>query len=146
MTVFYCARCSRALTPDLAALPAMPTPPNDPIRPNGQDVAPSTVPRGRYAIESEEDTVSMRRHGHDKALRHSTGQNHAPVVIHPEDATSLEYLPGLANAVGCCGPDGTHGPNQACPCGTTLATLTADCMGPYELRLDPLRVFALDDN
>ncbi|GAA2599074.1 hypothetical protein GCM10010435_93180 [Winogradskya consettensis] len=145
MTVFYCARCSRALTPDLTALPAMPETPDDPIRPKGQDVAPSTVPLGHYATESEEDAVSLRRHGHDKALRHSGGRRHALVVIHPEDAPALEYLPGFANAVGCCGPDGTHGPNQACPCGTPLATLTADCMGPYELRLDPLRVFAFDN-
>ncbi|MEV6674364.1 hypothetical protein [Streptomyces sp. NPDC051162] len=31
---------------------------------------------------------------------------------------------------------------MACACGALVATLVADCMGPYELRLDPVRVYA----
>lgn len=31
---------------------------------------------------------------------------------------------------------------MACRCGTRVATLTADCMGPHELHLDPLRTYA----
>ncbi|WP_243869943.1 hypothetical protein [Streptomyces liangshanensis] len=30
---------------------------------------------------------------------------------------------------------------MACGCGTLVATLVADCMGPYELHLDPVRVY-----
>jgi len=45
---------------------------------------------------------------------------------------------------GCCGPTGTDGLNRACACGARVATLAADCFGPYELHLDPVRVYPFD--
>lgn len=67
------------------------------------------------------------------------------VVIHPEDAPTLQPFIQGDNNLGCCGPTGAHGPNRACPCGSRLATLAADCMGPCELHLDPVRVYAWND-
>ncbi|GGJ72353.1 hypothetical protein GCM10010121_098690 [Streptomyces brasiliensis] len=72
----------------------------------------------------------------------SAGQRDS-VVVHPDD-----FLPCLApvtcgdNWTGCCGSPGAHGPNLACACGSRLATWAADCLGPNELRLDPVRVYA----
>ncbi|MFE3598388.1 hypothetical protein [Streptomyces sp. NPDC059142] len=35
-----------------------------------------------------------------------------------------------------------EGLNRACPCGAPVATLAADCFGPFELHLDPVRTYA----
>ncbi|MFF9908971.1 hypothetical protein [Streptomyces sp. NPDC013457] len=64
------------------------------------------------------------------------------VLMHPEDALDLQPLPNGENSTGCCGPTGNEGLNRACPCGATVATLAADCFGPYELHLDPVRTYA----
>ncbi|WP_432010506.1 hypothetical protein [Streptomyces cucumeris] len=127
MTVFYCCHCAYELTPDLVALPAVPeAPTDDRDRDRKTGLAPSTVPRGHYAVAPGD------------------GDARGPVVMHPEDAPALRPLPGGENAAGCCGPTGREGPNRACPCGVRLATLAADCLGPYELRVDPVRSYAFD--
>ncbi|RKN60008.1 hypothetical protein D7231_33725 [Streptomyces klenkii] len=63
-------------------------------------------------------------------------------MVHPKDAPDLHLTGPLSIHQGCCGPLGTGGRNMACPCGALVATLAADCMGPHELHLDPLRVYA----
>ncbi|PWK70496.1 hypothetical protein BCL76_105451 [Streptomyces sp. CG 926] len=159
MTVFHCSACGHALTPDLTALPAVPTVPDlDLARPEGARKAPPTVPRGSYAIETEpwgapfvpqedqDDPVPSQPRGLCRAVGdHGFVISAGPrdtIVVHPEDASVLQPLPGWANSTGCCGPEGTEGPNRACPCGARIATLAADCTGPYELHLDPLRTRA----
>lgn len=158
MTVFLCAKCSHELTPELTALPAVPEGPADDARKRGAHLAPSTVPRGHYAIEPEpwgtpfvrqkdqKNPVECQPRGgcwaDQEGFLVSAGPRNT-VVIHPDDAPSLQALPGRVS-VGCCGPAGRYGPNHACACGLALATLAADCMGPYELHLDPLRVYPLD--
>lgn len=64
------------------------------------------------------------------------------VVVHPDDVRHLRVAAPSSAHWGCCGPRGTDGRNMACGCGTLVATLVADCMGPHELRLDPVRVYA----
>lgn len=66
------------------------------------------------------------------------------VVVHPDDVPDLLPLPQWENSTGCCGPNGTEGPNRACPCGARIATLAADCFGPYEVHLDPVRTYPFD--
>ena len=68
------------------------------------------------------------------------------VVVHPDDAPELLPLPGWENSSGCCGPLGIDGLNRACPCGARVATLAGDCVGPYELHLDPVRTYAFDSD
>ncbi|GAA0240520.1 hypothetical protein GCM10009539_27280 [Cryptosporangium japonicum] len=68
------------------------------------------------------------------------------MVVHPNDVAGLRPLPDYANTSGCCGPRGTEGPNRACLCGTPVATLAADCFGPHEVHLDPVRVHASDSD
>ncbi|MFF0627184.1 hypothetical protein [Streptomyces sp. NPDC004296] len=64
------------------------------------------------------------------------------MLVHPDAAAGLQPLPNWENSNGCCGPTGDEGLNRACPCGAPVATLAADCFGPYELHLDPVRTYA----
>lgn len=159
MTIFLCARCSIELTPDLTRLRGIPEVADDYGRERGQHLAASTVPQGTYAIEPEpwgapfidsrdrENPVPCQPRGlawlAPGGYLVSAGPRNT-VVIHPDDAPLLRPLPGFKNSSGCCGPGGTRGPNRACPCGTVVATLAADCLGPFELHLDPMRMFPLN--
>ncbi|MFH7594528.1 hypothetical protein WDV06_05405 [Streptomyces racemochromogenes] len=151
MTVFSCAACGTELTPDLRELPGVPD-----VRGHDGRGAPSTVPRGRYAVDPEPWGAPFTAPGTAAA---SVPTDRAPlmppgmtdmvptgprnsVIVHPEDVPGLRLSGSLGIHRGCCGPLGTGGPNMACACGTRVATLAADCMGPHELRLDPVRTHA----
>lgn len=160
MTVFYCAKCGVALTRDLLALPSVPEV-ADPDHGRDPDSgrARSTVPCGRYAIDPGpwgapfvpvgEFRRDVRGTGRellraDSGITRSAGWRDS-VVVHPDDVLPrLESFAFGTNWLGCCGPTGAHGPNLACMCGSRLATWAADCLGPNELHLDPIRVYAWD--
>ncbi|MFJ5850867.1 hypothetical protein [Streptomyces sp. NPDC092903] len=160
MTVFYCSKCGIALTPDLTALSDVPIVPDlDSARPKGARQASPTVPRGHYAIEREpwgapfvcQEDQDNPVPGYPRGPLMATEEGFVvsagvrnTIVVHPDDAPGLQPLPGWENSTGCCGPNGTEGPNRACPCGVRIATLAADCSGPYELHLDPVRTYAFD--
>ncbi|MFG3495191.1 hypothetical protein [Streptomyces sp. NPDC047928] len=159
MTVFFCRECGGELTPDLTPLPTVPDLPDAVERDQETRRAPSTVPRGRYAIEpdpwgapyvphpDQEDGGPAQSRGpwrSDEGVLMISAGPRDNIVIDPEDASGLEPLPGWENSDGCCGPSGDRGPNRACPCGARVATLAADCYGPYELHLDAVRVYAVD--
>lgn len=74
----------------------------------------------------------------------STGPRNT-VIVHPDDTPDLRQAAVPASHHGCCGPWGTSGRNMACVCGTLVATLAADRMGPHELHLDPVRVYGYDE-
>ncbi|MFJ1601237.1 hypothetical protein [Streptomyces sp. NPDC088261] len=64
-------------------------------------------------------------------------------IVHPDDG------PGLREARerdehGGAAARWARGDALWRSCGTLVATLVADCMGPYELHLDPVRVYAFD--
>ncbi|GLX37641.1 hypothetical protein Sros01_37140 [Streptomyces roseochromogenus] len=119
--------------------------------------APSTVPRGHYAIDPEpwgppylvqddqENPRPVQSRGpivcREEGFVISAGSRQT-VLVHPDEADGLQPLPDRENSNGCCGPTGSEGPNRACPCGAPVATLAADCFGPYELHLDPVRTYA----
>ena len=158
MTVIYCAKCGSALTGDLVALPVVPDV-GDPD--HGRDKktgrARSTVPRGHYAIDPDPWGAPFvaaaahrrpaRRTGRE-LLRTGTGNTVSAgrrdsLVVHPDDVLPhLEPFTLGQNWLGCCGPTGADGPNLGCACGSRLATWAADCRGPNELHLDPIRVYA----
>lgn len=157
MTVFYCAKCSAELTPELKELQSVPDASvEDRDRHSKTRLAPSTVPRGSYAIDPEPwgapfvvtDIQSVVTGGNralpmppDLTGTVSAGPRDS-VIVHPEDVPGLRLTGCLGIHQGCCGPLGTGGRNMTCVCGALLATLAADCMGPHELHLDPLRVYA----
>lgn len=159
MTVFYCSKCGAQLTRDLRKLPEVPDARVDwPDRDAKTRLAPSTVPRGYYAVDPEpwgapfsrpsaRDTRSGVR-GNRALLMPSeldgmvsAGPRNS-VIVHPTEVPSLRLTGALGVHRGCCGPLGTGGRNMACACGTLIATLAADCLGPHELHLDPVRVYA----
>lgn len=158
MTVLYCARCGVALTGDLVALPIVPeVADSDHGRDKKTGRACSTVPRGHYAIDPNPWGAPFVVADVSSRLARSTGRellradSHVTTsagardsfVLHPDDAVPrLEPFTLGDNWLGCCGPTGAHGPNLACPCGSRLATWAADCLGPNELHLDPVRVYA----
>ncbi|SES22775.1 hypothetical protein SAMN05421870_112180 [Streptomyces qinglanensis] len=157
MTVFYCAKCGAQLTPDLQKLPDVPDAPVcDRDRDRRTWLAPSTVPRGHYAIDPEPwgapfvapDPQHPKPSGNRALLMPSdltdtvsAGPRNS-VVVHPDDVSTVQSTGASSVHWGCCGPLGTGGRNMACACGTLLATLVADCIGPHELHLDPVRVYA----
>ncbi|WP_369182313.1 hypothetical protein [Streptomyces sp. Y1] len=155
MTVFLCAKCGTALTPELTELAAIPD-----IRVHERDqetrLLPSTLPRGYYAIDPEPwgGPYVLQADQEDPKPTHSRGflvsreegwviaaGPTGTVVVHPGDAPDLRPLPDMTGSAGCCGPTGESGLNQACPCGAPVASLAADCFGPYELHLDPVRTY-----
>ncbi|MFD3326400.1 hypothetical protein [Streptomyces sp. NPDC058701] len=157
MTVFLCSKCGTAITPELTVLATIPDVSYDERDGNKETRrAPSTIPRGRYAIglepwghpyvvqDDQEDPKPAQSRGlmvlGEEGFVISAGSRQT-VLVHPDDA-GLQPLPNWENSMGCCGPTGDKGLNRACPCGAPVATLAADCFGPHELHLDPVRTYA----
>ncbi|MFC9795436.1 hypothetical protein [Streptomyces sp. NPDC057695] len=158
MTVFLCAKCGTELTPDLRRLADVPDVSTYEKDRDGETrLAPSTVPRGCYAVDpepwgapfraAEPVTTGVRASRALLMPPDLTGMVSAgpkdSVIVHPQDAPTLRLSGSLGVHHGCCGPLGTGGRNMSCACGARVATLAADCMGPYELHLDPLRTHAI---
>ncbi|MFD5550040.1 hypothetical protein ACFWJQ_25375 [Streptomyces goshikiensis] len=158
MTVFLCSKCGTAITPQLAELAAVPNISDDEHdRDKDTRRAPSTVPQGHYVIDAEpwgppyvvqndqEDPRPAQSRGllvsGEEGFVISAGVR-GTVLMYPEDAPDLRPLPNWENSSGCCGPTGNEGLNRSCSCGAAVATLAADCFGPYELHLDPVRTYA----
>ncbi|MDH6129957.1 hypothetical protein [Kitasatospora sp. GP82] len=155
MTVFRCVRCNQPLTAPLHRLETFPNRPE----PVDREIAPPTVPRGFYAIDPEpfgapfvpnddpQEPVAamagMTVH-RDGAVLKSAGPKDT-VVLHLDDAIGLHHHTERQQWIGCCGPNGMHGPNQVCACGNPVGTLVADCLMQNELHLDPRRVWAEHD-
>lgn len=152
MTVFRCVRCNQPLTESLTLLSPFPTRPE----PMEQQIAPSTVPRGCYAVDPEpfgapfvpnddlqEAVAAMANMTvvRDGAFLKSAGPRDT-VALHPDDAVALHDSPEREPWIGCCGPSAMYGPNQLCACGNPVGTLVADCLMQNELHLDPRRIWA----
>ncbi|MFF9813457.1 hypothetical protein [Streptomyces sp. NPDC014006] len=158
MTVFLCSKCGTAITPELVELAAVPDV-SDSLQDRDKKTrrAASTVRQGYYAIDPEpwgppyvlqddqDNPQQAQSRGplvcNEEGFVISAGTP-GTILVNPEDASDLQPLPDWENSTGCCGPTGNEGLNRACPCGAPVATLAADCFGPYELHLDPIRTFA----
>ncbi|MEU8214451.1 hypothetical protein AB0C47_01600 [Micromonospora taraxaci] len=117
---------------------------------------PSTVGRGLFAIDPKpfgapfvpaenQDGSAEAMPGVGSTVDGVDMMSAGPrdtIVIHPDDAPSLEPHPDDSRQAGCCGPFGDRGPNRVCACGAEVAALMADCYGPHELHLYPDRVAA----
>ncbi|MGW2996284.1 hypothetical protein ACWDA9_32675 [Streptomyces sp. NPDC001193] len=158
MTVFLCSKCGTAITPELIKLAAVPdVSEGEHDRDKETRRAASTIPRSHYAIDpdpwgppyvlqdDQENPKPGRSRGplvcNEEGFVISAGIPNT-VLMNPEDAPDLQPLPNWENSMGCCGPTGNEGLNRACPCGAPVATLAADCFGPHELHLDPVRTYA----
>ncbi|MEO3746097.1 hypothetical protein [Plantactinospora sp. B5E13] len=155
MATFSCGACGMVLTPDLTHAPGELTRPEY----AGRGPGPATIRRGFFAIDPEpfgapfvpaddQDDCPHAMPGLAKIVDGvfvlSAGPRNT-IVVHPDDAHSLRPHPEDSRLTGCCGPNGTEGPNLVCPCGAEVATLMADCYGPRELHFDPYRVSSSED-
>ncbi|MFI2644934.1 hypothetical protein [Streptomyces sp. NPDC018610] len=156
MNVLVCAACGRRLSEPLRLLPVLPERPGRDGRegPDGTRHAPSTVPRGTCAVDPEPSgapyvphpdpewmgaavpgTVVLDPDGPGCLM--SAGPRDT-LVVHPDDARGFLEPDPSSTEIGCCGPPGREGPNELCPgCGARVATLFADCSGPYETHYLP---------
>ncbi|MCX5051264.1 MULTISPECIES: hypothetical protein [unclassified Streptomyces] len=164
MNVLMCAACGTRLTEPLRLLPEVPPRPEYDGRknPDGSRRAPSTVPRGAYAVDPEpcgapyvphpDPDWCDAAHPGNACMGDPDGQGFLmsagprdTLVVHPEDTRGhLSANPALRE-IGCCGAPGREGPNEVCAgCGAVAATLFSDCTGPYETHFlpDAVRVAA----
>ena len=99
------------------------------------------VPKGMLIRLLEEDSVDVVAGGKIVA-RHVYSEADA-IAANPEDVLSETLLSnGIDN--GCCGSDGTDGPNRACLCGSVVATEWSDCWTQAEVRFLPHAVRVRD--
>ncbi|MCF1597523.1 hypothetical protein [Streptomyces muensis] len=150
--LLLCTSCGHRLTEPLRRLPELPERPAYVGRknPDGTRHAPSTVPRGTYAVDPEPSGAPyVPQPDYDVWLRtegsHAyNGEQLVPagprdtLVVHPQDTLGrLSRRPGLRDH-GCCGLPGMEGPNQLCGgCGGAVATELSECYGPYETHFLP---------
>ncbi|MGW2638035.1 hypothetical protein [Streptomyces sp. NPDC001348] len=165
MDLLLCAACGRRLSEPLRPLPVLPERPErvGGKNPDGSRHAPSTVPRGTYAVDPEPSGAPYVPHPDPEwpgaavpglSIADPDGPGSLmsagprdTLVVHPEDTDGLlEPNPASFAENVCCGPLGMEGPNRLCPgCGAEVATLLADCVGPYETHFLPDAVRVVPD-
>ncbi|MBT2420897.1 hypothetical protein J7F01_24750 [Streptomyces sp. ISL-22] len=157
MDVLTCVTCGTRLTEPLDLLPELPPRPAYDGRenPDGSRHAPATVPRGRYAVDPkacgapyvphpDPEWVGAAHPGNG-AMGDPDGQGFLmsagprdTLVVHPEDTRGWLSANPAVQEIGCCGVPGREGPNEVCAgCGAVVATLFAECSGPYETHFLP---------
>ncbi|MEV6114264.1 hypothetical protein AB0L59_17555 [Streptomyces sp. NPDC052109] len=161
MNVLVCAARGRRLSEPLRLLPGLPERPaySGLKNPDGSRHAPSTVPRGASAVDPAPSGAPFVPHPDPERMGYAIpgvclgdadGRSLMPAgphdtwVVHPEDTRDFLASNDACRETGCCGASGTHGPNLVCPgCRAEVATLFADCSGPYETHLLPAAVRAV---
>ena len=153
VTVFLCSACGAALTRDLERMTGALATDQCDFRERDRETrrAPATVPPGFFAVDPEPwgapyvvRTDGEIRQCQPRSPSVSTEEGELEsagprdtVVLNPDEIAGLAVIRERSD--GCCGPIGRRGPNRACRCGSPVATLAADCYGPYEVHLDPAR-------
>ncbi|SBT50530.1 hypothetical protein [Micromonospora auratinigra] len=140
MTVFACLRCGTALTGDLAETPIeeLPSPSSPSDLPPGE-TCPAWVPEGRYAVDPDPFGPPYVPIADDERMLVAAGPRNT-VLINPDDLLVRRLINDASRLNGCCGLDGTDGPNLLCGCGAEIATETSDCWTAQVVRLEPLAV------
>ncbi|WP_159773349.1 hypothetical protein [Streptomyces sp. HM190] len=162
--VLRCAACDRPLTGPLRLLPEVPERPlyDGRKNPDGSRRAPSTMPLGTYAVDPLPCGAPYVPHpdpawmdvAHPGNAVHldpdgpgclmSAGPRDT-LVVHPEDTRRYLSPNPAVREFGCCAVPGREGPNELCGgCGAVVATLFADCTGPYETHFLPAAVRVAD--
>ncbi|MEV8550923.1 hypothetical protein AB0L04_13980 [Streptomyces glaucescens] len=156
MNVLVCAACGRPLTEPVRPLPELPERPAYDGLPDadGSRHAPSTVPRGTYAVDPEPSGAPFVPHPDPDwfgsavpgvcvldpdgpGCLMSAGPR-GTLVVHPEDTRGHLLSHPDVHETGCCGRPGREGPNEVCGgCGSPVATEFSECSGPYETHFLP---------
>ena len=159
MNVLVCAGCGHRLCEPVRLLAELPERPLNSGRKNadGSRQAPSTVPRGTCAVDPEPSGAPFVPHPDPAwagaavpgvAVADPDGPGFLmsagprdTLVVHPEDTRGHLLGDDDCRDSGCCGPTGRQGPNFLCPgCRAPVATLFAECYGPYETHFLPAAV------
>ncbi|MGC4811259.1 hypothetical protein ACLQ29_12120 [Micromonospora sp. DT228] len=137
MTVFACLRCGTALTDDLHEVQFAELP--DPVSPyelEPGEACPAWVSAGRFAVDPHPfgpPYVAIDTDGRNLV---SAGPRNT-IMINPAGLLVRHLHPDRGRRNGCCGLDGTDGPNLVCGCGAEIATESSDCWTPQVIRLQP---------
>ncbi|MFJ7074567.1 hypothetical protein [Streptomyces sp. NPDC098781] len=156
MNVLICAVCGHRLSPPLRPLSELPARHGHDGRtnPDGSRHAPSTVPRGTYAVDPKPSGAPFVPHPDPEWMGEAvpgavmldpdgpgclmSAGPRGTLVVHPDDTRGLLDDNPDVREIGCCGVPGREGPNELCPgCRARVATLTAECTGPYETSFLP---------
>jgi hypothetical protein len=140
MTTFVCVRCSTPLTSDLSevALTGLPEPAAPYQVEPGED-CPAWLPLGQFAVDPDPFGPPHVSSPTDDRFLISAGPRNT-VLINPDDLLVHRLHPDPSRRNGCCGLDGTDGPNLVCNCGNEIGTESSDCWTARVVRLEPLAV------
>ena len=88
---------------------------------------------------SEQDAVDVIQG--DRIVERKVYSEAGAIACNPEDVLACNMM-SVGVDTGCCGSDGSDGPNRACLCGSTVATQWSDCWTQAEVRFLPEAVSA----
>ena len=111
VVVFACGECGAVIT-----VPLLPW--RDGLCYEDGEAA---VPRGHFALSDDDYRTG------------STGQ----VLVNVDDVVGTSSHPDSRRSQGCCGLDGTEGPNLVCPSSHEVATACTDCWMSHAAVLVP---------
>lgn len=125
MARFRCRRCGRALTPALRLVTDLLVLSDRP--------GTSLVPAGMFW------PVAMIPPGPTRRM-HVAEDFAGRFAVALADLVDVLPHPDPRRLIGCCGPNGTAGPNRVCACGREVGTERSDCLGSRAAYLDPALV------
>jgi hypothetical protein len=98
------------------------------------EIREPAVPQGIIVVLPDEATSSVFADGLiiETRLLSPAGA----FALHPRDL-DRNCVVSVGRDNGCCGSDGSDGPNRGCLCGATLGTEWSDCWTQAEIRLNP---------
>ena len=117
--ILQCVACGRPLSKPLEG-PAL-----EPCEEDGQPYSP----RGRWILSDGEFFP----------------ETDGAYILHVDDRRHLSDHRDFQRLLGCCGSDGTRGPNQVCGCGKEVATLKQDCWMPHGVIFESGAVRLVDE-
>ncbi|MEU9477201.1 hypothetical protein [Streptomyces sp. NPDC048191] len=148
MNVLVCAARGRRLSPPPRLLPELPERPEHDGR-DGARQAPSTVPRGTYAVDPEPSGRPYVPHPDPEWTGAALADPDGPgflmsagprdtLVVHPADAAGRRSANPGVRSTGCCSLPEGDGPDRVCAgCGAGAASWSDSCTGPYEIHFLP---------
>jgi len=127
MFVVRCGSCEAPVTVPLDAV--------EPDRIDLTVCGDATIPAGTIVLKAPARTVERwSRPG--TTVKPIVQAPQGSVVVHPDDRLP-DAVRTVGRVAGCCGLDGSNGPNQGCACGAVLGTAWTDCWTANEVRFLP---------
>jgi hypothetical protein len=134
VAVFACRRCGALVSGDVEEVPL---PDQAPAAGTRRESQPRMMP-GTFAVDPEPFGPPYVPIAVDSRILVSDGSRDT-IVLSPADVRGVERHRDRQRLNGCCGLDGTDGPNLVCAgCGAEIATEQSDCwVSWHDVRLEP---------